>query len=202
VILQGLSTDPDLVGPDKIQEMEQKEIEDQIEGEDVQLEQSSFFRSRTFMTILWAVGIVLILLLVFKAGEIVESQKADFAYRWSQNYYPNFVGRPSPGMDLGGNGFMVAHGVFGPIMGINAPGLVVQDMNSNVEKSVMTSTDTVIRDLNGNIPFSNLKVNEQVVVIGSPDNSGQIEARLIRVIPASSPPLLSPGRAQPQTQSQ
>lgn len=198
--LQRLFTTPSLVGFNKMQEMEHKENKDQIKKEDVQLERSSFFQSRTFMTILWAVGAVLALLIVFKTGEAVESQKADFAYRWSQNYYPNFVGRPSPGMDIGGNGFMMAHGVFGPIISINAPSFVVQDMNNNIEKDVITSTGTVIKDLNSDIPFSDLEVDEQVVIIGSPDNSGQIEARLIRVIPAPSSLPSSPGGAQSQVQ--
>jgi hypothetical protein len=185
----------------KEKEIEQNKSEDQVEGEDVQIEQSSFFQSKTFVTILCAVGVVLLMLVAFKAGEMVQSQKADFAYSWSQNYYPNFVGRTATGPGPDG-GSMMAHGVFGPIISIDSPGLVVQDMNGNTEKDIMTSTDTVIRDLNSDIPFGDLEVNEQIVVIGSPDNSGQIEARLIRVIPAPSSLPLSPDGMQPPVQSQ
>jgi len=136
---------------------------------------------------------------MFKAGEMVESQKADFSYRWGQNYYSNFVGRPSLNADIGGNNLMMTHGVFGSIISVNAPDLIVQDINNNVEKDIITSTGTLIRDLNKAISFKDLETNERVIIIGSPNASGQIEARLIRVVPNSSFP---PGGAQLQTRSQ
>ncbi len=178
------------------------EIDSNNEETNVQFEQAPFFQSKTLRTIIYVVGAMLLLLVVFKAGEMVESQRADFAYRWSQNYYPNFVGEPYSRMGFGGNDFMTAHGVFGPIISIDAPSLVVQDANSNVEKDVITSTRTSIVEFNSSIPFSNLGVNEQVIVIGSPDSSGQIQARLIRVIPAPSSLPLSAGGGQIQIQSQ
>jgi hypothetical protein len=180
--------------------MEQEKIEDKVEGTGLEAESLPFLQSRSFLRLLWGVGIVLLLLVVFKAGELVENQKADYAYKWSQNYYPNFVGQQAPGIGLSGNS-MMAHGVFGPIISINSPNLVVQDTdNNNIEKEIITSTDTVIRDLNSYVPITDLEVNEQVVVIGSPNASGQILARLIRVIPAPSYLPSSPDDSSTQTQ--
>ncbi len=157
-------------------------MEEEKETRPVEGRQLSFLHSRSFIIILWGIAIVLLLLVTFKAGELIESQRADFAYQWGQNYYHNFFGRPS-GVDLDGNRFMTSYGAFGPIISIAAPDFVIQDQNNNVEKNILTSTNTIIREMNGNISFGDLGVSERVIVIGQPNNSGEIEARLVRVVP-------------------
>ena len=53
----------------------------------------------------------------------------------------------------------------------------------NVEKNILTSARTSIVFQRKNIKILDLKLGDSVVVIGEPDNSGQIMAELIRVMP-------------------
>lgn len=166
-------------------DIKEKTTDTQSGQEDIQIDNSSFLQSKAFRNLLWIVGGLIVLLAVFKAGEIVGANEAIFAYQWNRNYSANFTGRFSPGVNLNANGFMLDHGAFGPIISINSPDLVVEDNSggSGVEKNIITSTDTVIQDGNSTISFGDLQVNEPIVVIGSPNSSGQIDARLIRVLP-------------------
>ena len=55
----------------------------------------------------------------------------------------------------------------------------------NVEKSVLITDDTEIREFRNLIKPEDLKVNDLVIVIGSPNNTGEIQAKLIRLMPAN-----------------
>jgi hypothetical protein len=122
---------------------------------------------------------------VFGAGVFVGGMKARFSYRWAENYHRNFGGpengfmfdmRMSP---LNGE-FIQGHGVFGEIIQIKDSDIVIKSQD-NAEKVVIFNKDTAITVGRRTITKSDLKVGEQVVVIGSPNDKGQIEARLIRV---------------------
>ncbi|MFZ3063557.1 MAG: hypothetical protein WA148_07460 [Actinomycetota bacterium] len=135
---------------------------------------------------LWIIliGVALALLVVigsFGIGVFVGTQKARFSYRWAEHYYKNFGG---PGRqffrDLRGRDFVDGHGVFGEIIKIEGNALVVKSKRG-VEKSVVVSKDTTIRRGGETIKVKDLKVNDSIVVIGSPNEKGQIEAKLIRV---------------------
>ncbi len=160
----------------------------------------SFFQSnlqsKMFKRILIGIGVIIVLLLVFKAGEIVGFRKAGFSYQWGENYYRNFAG-PRPGfpMDIGGRDFLMGHGIFGSIIEITSSTLVVQDRDG-AEKVILLSKDTVIKSFLDTISASDLKVNDNIVVIGSPNDTSQIEAKLIRVVPPPSPSGSMPGRPQ------
>jgi hypothetical protein len=149
---------------------------------------NKFFQSKTFNIIAWAILVLIVILLVFKLGMDIGFRKANFSYKWGENYYRNFAGSAPrfPGNAVQHDDFMDAHGVFGQVIKVDNPALVIKDRN-NIEKTVLTDENTTIRDLNQNIKLVDVKADEYVVVIGEPDDKGQIIAKLIRILPPSNP---------------
>ncbi|MDP2934681.1 MAG: hypothetical protein Q8N59_02885 [bacterium] len=137
------------------------------------------------------VGIVIFVysVCVFGTGVFVGGTKARFSYRWAENYHRNFGG-PGNGfmrdlrMSPPNNEFIEGHGTFGQIIKIGDSDFVIKGQE-NVEKVVIINKDTVITIGRQTITKADLKVGEQVVVIGSPNDAGQIEAKLIRVFDGS-----------------
>lgn len=149
---------------------------------------NKFFQSKLFKWIICGILSLIVLLFVFKIGMFVGSKRADFAFRWGENYHKNFAG-PRGGFfnEFSGKDFIDAHGIFGQIIKIDGQTIVIEGQD-NVEKIILVKEDTTIRSLRDNIKLSDLKVNDYIVVIGDPNDAGQIEAKLIRVVP---PPPLS-----------
>jgi len=145
-----------------------------------------FFQSKTFKTILLGIGGLIALLLVFKTGMMVGFQKANFFCRWSDNYHQNFGG-PRGGFPggLGDKDFMEANGAVGQIIKVATSSLVIKG-RGDVEKVILVNDDTIINRLKETIAIDALRVDDTVVVIGEPNNDGQIEAKLIRVMPEPS----------------
>ncbi|MCX6721253.1 MAG: hypothetical protein NT026_01470 [Candidatus Staskawiczbacteria bacterium] len=122
---------------------------------------------------------------VFGTGVFVGGMKARFSYRWAENYHRNFGG-PGNGfmfdekMPPPNNEFIEGHGTFGQIIKIGDSDLVIKGQD-NVEKVVVFAKDITITIGRRTITKTDLKIGEQVVVIGSPNEQGQIEAKLIRI---------------------
>lgn len=129
-------------------------------------------------------GFVLVVL-IFGAGTFVGGMKARFSYRWAENYHRNFGGPRNGFMGDWRNfppapeNFIESHGTFGEIIKINGSDLVIKGQN-DMEKVVIITKDTVIKRGKETIKKEDLKVNDYIVVIGSSDDKGQIEAKLIR----------------------
>ncbi|MCX6789329.1 MAG: hypothetical protein NTZ42_01835 [Candidatus Gribaldobacteria bacterium] len=143
-----------------------------------------FFQSKTFKIILLAIGGLIIFLFIFKAGMMVGFQKANFSCHWSDNYHQNFGG-PKGGFPggFGDRDFIEANGAVGQIIKI-APSTLVIKGQGDIEKVILVKDGTVINRLKEAITINNLQIDDMVVVIGEPTNNGQIEAKLIRVMPA------------------
>ncbi|MDD5433704.1 MAG: hypothetical protein PHE77_03600 [Candidatus Pacebacteria bacterium] len=126
---------------------------------------------------------LLILLLVFKTGEFVGLRKGSFSCRWGENYHRNFGG-PQSGFfnEFQDNNFINANGVFGQIIKIEGQTIVVKSQNE-MEKVVLIKENTVIEKFKDKITYSDLKFGDYVMIIGEPNNQGQIEANLIRIMP-------------------
>jgi len=155
---------------------------------------SKIFQSKAFQVVTWVVAGLIVLLVIFWLGMFVGRNRAMFSYRWGENYHRNFGG-PREGF-LGGffsdrTDFIESHGVFGQIIKIDGSTLVVKG-GDNVEKIILTKDDTSVMRFQTRVKLSDLKVDDYIVVVGQPNESGQIEAKLIRVMP---PPL---GSAPPQ----
>jgi len=110
-------------------------------------------------------------------------KKASFSYRWGENYHRNFAG-PRQGFfgNVSDRNFVESHGTFGQIIKIDGTTLVVRGKN-NSEKIIVVKNDTVIRSGGNTVALTDLKVDDSIVTIGEPNNEGQIEAKLIRIMP-------------------
>jgi len=98
---------------------------------------NDFFQSKTFKGILIGIGAVIIFLFIFRLGMTVGFKKADFSYKWGENYHQNFAG-PKRGFfrELGGMGdrdFIGAHGIFGKVLKIEGSEMVISGQD-NAEK--------------------------------------------------------------------
>jgi len=145
-----------------------------------------FFQNRdVFKWVIIGLASFVILVLVFGAGVKVGTLKARYSYRWAENYHRNFGG-PRAGFlenfrqGFEGKDFINSHGTFGSIIKIDGNTIIVKGKD-DVEKTVIVSEKTIITTHRESLKVGDLKVDDQVVVIGSPNEEGQIEARLIRV---------------------
>ena len=127
-----------------------------------------------------------VVVLIFGAGMFVGAMKANFSYRWAENHHKNFAG---PRAGFFGNwrmppfgDFIEGHGTVGEIIKIEGNNLIVKG-RENIEKIVLVNEKTVIKSGFKDIKISDLKVGDMIVIIGSPNEQGQIEAKLIRVFP-------------------
>lgn len=169
----------------------------------------AFAESKRFNSVIYGFAILIVALLIFQAGVFVGFQKANFSYRWGDNYQKFFemrgrdAGTPK-GFDSvfrngeqreGGRGFfeqvpmvprddfMGAHGVTGKIIDIKLPNIVVSDID-NTEKAVLLDDLTIIRQFKGDIKAADLKIGDNIIVVGAPNDNAEIVARMIRVMPA------------------
>ena len=143
------------------------------------------FEGKGPFRILCGIGILIIALLIFSAGINVGFHKASFGRAWGENYERNFgmmQNRPMFGQD----NFPNANGAIGKIIKITLPTIIVQDKN-NTEKVISIKDDTQIQKIRENITKNDLKVDDFIVVIGNPNEQGQIEAKFIRVMPSGMP---------------
>lgn len=145
----------------------------------------NLFQSRLFRGIILTIVGLIVLGFVFNLGVFVGTRKADFSFKWADEYHRNFGGpqegflRDFIGM---GQGFTNANGSFGQIIKIDGQKLTVKDRD-NTEKIVLVGDKTSIVRQMTSIKLSDLTIDDTIVVIGEPNNAGQIEAKLIRVMP-------------------
>lgn len=143
-------------------------------------------QSKAFKFVFVGIAFLIVFLLVFKVGMMVGFKKAEFTGKWSDNYYNNFAGpqKGFAGQGLGDNDFLESNGVSGQIIQINTDSVVIKDRN-NIEKYLFVDAGTIIKKFQDTILISDLKNDDFIVVIGSPNSLGQIQAKLIRVMPST-----------------
>lgn len=140
------------------------------------------FEERVFKKIMTVVALALTALLVFQAGVFVGYHKAEFSYRFGEQYYKGIAGPRKGMMGFPGRDFPNSHGVAGKIVKIELPSLVVEGPD-HIEKVVLLSDKTSVRQFKETVPQSTLKPDMFVVVFGEPNEKGQIEAKLLRILP-------------------
>ncbi len=143
-------------------------------------------QTKTANILKWTIVGVLgfaIIILAFGAGIWVGQERARFSFRWAEDYHRNFAG-PRGGVfgNFPGEDFMGGHGIFGSIIKIEGNTLIVKDQK-NIENTINVLDDTAIVDRAKNLKISDLKADDNIVVIGSPNAQGQIDAKLIRILP-------------------
>ncbi len=145
--------------------------------------------SKNFKRIIYILGILAIVFIIFQAGMIVGFRKASFGRDWGANYEDNF-GSPHKfirmkGGDLGDFGNLPnAHGAVGKIIRVELPTVVVFDGKDQTEKIIIIDDKTEIRRMRDIVTKDELQVDAHIIVIGAPNAMGQIEAKLVRFIPA------------------
>jgi hypothetical protein len=87
---------------------------------------------------------------------------------------------------FGNDNFPNAHGAIGKIIKKELPTIIVQDKD-NTEKVVLIKADTQIQKIKEKATQADLKIDDFIVVIGTPNEQGQIEAKFIRIMPAGMP---------------
>ena len=125
-------------------------------------------------------------MIIFGLGTIVGIKKANFSNQWDKNYHRNFAGPKQGFMDdfrnLDKRDFMQIHGIFGEVIKIGDKDIVIQGKD-NIEKVILVNNDTIIKEFRKTITIKDLKLHSFVIIIGEPDDQGQIEANLIRLLP-------------------
>ena len=144
----------------------------------------------TTLKVIKIILVIIILMAVFGLGVFIGETKARFSFRWLENYQKNFAGPrggflnnwqklPFPPGDI-----LEAHGTFGKIIKINGGDFVIEG-KGNIERIIKVSENTVMRsfkNMNASLQLSDLKINDYVMIIGSANEEGQIEAQFIRVL--------------------
>lgn len=124
-------------------------------------------------------GIAFAAVTILAIGIAIGQHKARFSLRWGQNYDRQFGG-PRRAIPGGPKGFFGGHGTAGVVIKKDAKSLVVESRD-NAEKVILISDDTKIIERRQEIKLKDIKEDDNIVVIGSPDNKGRIKARLIRI---------------------
>jgi len=172
--------------------MNKNEVKDKIKN---------ILESKNFRVVTYTIGVLLVIFLIFQAGMIAGFRKASFGHDWGDNYAMNFGGpQKGPrvigmmGGEFGDFGNLPnAHGAIGKIIKVTLPTMIVLDEKDNTEKVVLIDEKTEIMRMREVINKEDLKIDDHVIVIGTPNSSGQIEARLIRFLPA---PLTTPSTSE------
>jgi hypothetical protein len=147
------------------------------------LDFNKIFQSKAFSGFLCALAVFIVILIVFRAGMSVGFKKADFSYRMGDNYHRNFAG-PRRGFEFGFGemDFVESHGTIGQIIKLDGQSIIIRGRD-NLEKIIIVDNKTIINYFRDSINLNDLKIDNLIVVIGEPNSSGQIIAKLIRVLP-------------------
>lgn len=150
----------------------------------------NILESKAFKIAATMIGGLIIFLLILNLGIMIGYRKAAHSDRFAENYFRNFE---KGGRDFRGRmpmmddfdfdrRFMSPGGAAGQIIQIKDKTIIVRDRDG-LEKAVIADDKTVIRLFRDDIKFESLKIDDEVVVFGAPDEKGQIVAKLIRVMP-------------------
>ena len=126
--------------------------------------------------------ILMILIIVLKIGIEVGYKEAYFSSKLGDNYSKNFLGERGQMMNFLSSGIPGGHGASGTVVRVTPPTMLVATQD-NLEKTIRWNDDTTVRKYRNSVDGSEIKVNDSVVVIGYPNDDGEIVARLIRIVP-------------------
>ena len=143
--------------------------------------QSIVYLLKIVILVLVIVGAVMV---IFATGVWVGQLRAQFSFQWAENYHYNFGG-PKKGIlgNLPSADFTNSHGIYGTIVMLNKGSLIVTDDDHKEKTAIISPTTTLVNNV-GAITSSDIRIGDQVVIIGQPNDQGQIEAKFIRVLPA------------------
>lgn len=147
-------------------------------------------KSKGFKIAALSVAAIFVILVSFIGGIKVGAHKALFSCQWGENYERNFMGSRPPMEHTGpfelmarnfeGRDFRNAHGMAGAIISVADGKLIIKDKDGK-ENTVAVTDKTIIKSQANNLKISDLKTDDQIVIMGRPNDSGMVEADLIRV---------------------
>lgn len=122
---------------------------------------------------------------MLQLGINIGSSRGRFACNWAKNYQDNFGG-PKGGFDRDFrfkpmNDFQNSHGIFGEIIKIEEDSIIINSREGS-EKIININDSAIIKNLEKNSNSKELKLGDKIMIIGVPNEKGQIEAKLIRVL--------------------
>ena len=147
--------------------------------------QKSFMQSKNISHTMTAILILVGIIFVFHIGEEFGYKKAELTDQMSDGYYKAF-GPRDPGQS-GPLGYLFddqtdAHGVAGKVINVSDNKILVAD-NEGIEKNVLVDKTTILKNHRDNITTKDIKPGDYIVVIGSPTTDGQINAKIVRIVP-------------------
>ena len=157
-------------------------------------------KSKSLKIALIVIGEILLIFLVFAIGVAIGLKKAKFSYSFGENYERNFVGpkmrnekrdnrpgmlptRPQQGFmnEIENRDFRNAHGLAGTVISISSDNTIVVKDRDDKENIVSVNEKTLIKSGRENLKITDLKAGDELVVMGTPNSDGVINATLIRV---------------------
>lgn len=143
-----------------------------------------FTQSKHFSKIIYIIGGLLVALVIFQAGIFVGYRNAAFSISWDKAHYgnardPKSIFAPF-GRDMDDRN---PHGAIGEVISVQFPTLMIKGPSGN-EAIVLIGSTTSIRNMRNQASTSDIKIGDQIVTVGDPDEQGQIRATLIRIMPS------------------
>jgi hypothetical protein len=145
-------------------------------------------QSKMFKGFIIGIATFLVLVIVFQAGVFVGFKKAGFSQRLGENYGRIFGDQKGPEMmdgmfkGLPFDNLPGGHGAVGVVIKVSSSTIVVSEPN-NIEKIVLLNGETAIRKARDEINIENIVIGDFVSIIGESNSKGEIEAKLVRIMP-------------------
>lgn len=148
----------------------------------------NFFTARTLIFLACLFGVLLVAVFSFAIGFSAGIRKANFSDRWDKNYGKHFMNPDGP---MGGPGRMSkemderflrsGHGAAGKIIELSGQAITIEGLNGS-ERSITVTERTKINKKGDPIERSGLELEDRIIVLGKPSDTGTIEADFIRAL--------------------
>lgn len=149
--------------------------------------QTLFIKPNLWLRLMILLVVCVLMLASFQFGKIVGYKQAGFTNRLGDNYRKAFdgQGRRFNKFDLPPleRGLPSSHGAVGKVVKLNNNSIIISTPE-NVEKVVVFSENTLVKKFRETVKIGDLQNGDMVVVLGEPNDSGEIVANLIRIMPA------------------
>lgn len=138
--------------------------------------------SKTISYLIPVLAVLIFLVGAFWIGMAIGERRARHFNGWCDGYRHAFMPLGRGRMPLPSPHLPNAHGVFGRVVSVSNQNIVIQG-NDDIEQGVLVTSSTAIRLGDRNATLNDIHTDDQVSVFGVPNSVGQIEARLVRLLP-------------------
>lgn len=142
--------------------------------------------------IFYVIVTIVLMLISFGAGTKVGFRRSEFSGRWGETYFRKNFGEPKRPMrsnsflDMGAmkkNDFINPGSVIGKVVSLSSEKGITVAVKDGTERVVVLGDNTIVRKFRENIKLEDIKIGDNVVVFGAPNEEGYLEANLIRLVP-------------------